>query len=863
MRFRVLGPLEVAPPTTTEPVTPRAAKIRAVLATLLVRANEVVSVDSLIDELWGENPPRTATTTLQVYISQLRKLLHTVDPEYGREALVTRPPGYALHLDPTHLDLAVFEELHESGRAALLRGDPAAAADLQRRALALWRAPLASDTPHGALLARTAVRLAEVRSAALEQRIRAELQLGRHQALVGELHAAVDEMPMREEFHALLMVALYRTGRQADALRAFAELRHSLVQELAIEPGRQIQQLHQRILAGDPELMRPPSAPAAPPGQEPAAVPGPRAGLPGRTADRLPSRDPLFTGRVESLDRLGALLRDVPAGSCVAVTGAAGVGKTALAVAAAHELGDVFPDGRVFVELDGQNGVASPAGALAALLRQLGVSGRLPSQVDELRPLFDALTEGRRLLLILDGCGDPAGVRALLPRTAGSTALITGRRIPPELTGRVLEVDPLAPDSAQELFSAAAGSRVVRRGADSAVREVAELCGGLPLALRAAAARLASRPHWGPEMLAARLRDEEHRLAELTASAPGFHDRLRSSYEEVGPELRRAIRLLGLLPAGSFGPREAAVVLGEDEAKTGDLLRELVAARLLLRVTEGPTRATHHRLHELWRLLALECLAAETSPAQLRAATARMADDYAERILVADVDGMPLLEWFALHQDGLVAVVRRCHAGGLWEQAVRLADAMTGLLEARAAWDAWEACHGMALEAARRAEDLVAEARLLRSLGDLSWQQRRLLAASEFYEGALLTADAAPAPTERGRALIGLADIQLDLGGIEGAAALLSPALDAVADSTRGRYEAHRALGLLALESGQPALAQGHFTDCLDAAGSLDDPRLTAFAQRCLSRAHGTGHAPPGWTELRPGTWRLTADEDL
>lgn len=868
MRFRILGPLEITSSAAAEPVRPRAAKIRAVLATLLVRANEIVSVDSLIDELWGEHPPRTATTTLQVYVSQLRKLLHTADPEYGRDALVTRPPGYALHLDPAQLDLTVFEELHHNGQKALLRGDHAAAADLQRRALQLWRAPLASDTPHGALLARTAVRLAEVRAAALEQRMRAELRLGHHQRLIGELHSAVAEMPMREEFHMLLMTALYRAGRQAEALRIFAQLRQTLVAELAIEPGQPLQLLHQRILSGDTELLHPAPLPrtseeSAPQdtGPEPApdtGRPG-RVSLPVRTPNRLPPRDPVFVGRSDELDRLGALLRDIPAGGCAAVAGAAGIGKTALAVAAGHELGDLFPDGRVFLEVGGPR-QADPADLLTRLLQRLGVDGPLPAGVAGLRRVLDRLTEDRRILLILDGAESPEHIRAVLPATAGSTALITCRRVPEGLTDRVLELDVLPQDEARRLFTAAAGRLIPQHGGETPVREIAALCEGLPLALRAAAARLASRPNWGPEMLAARLRGEQRRLAELSAAAPGFHDRLRSCYEETEPVLRRAFRLLGLVPVGPFDTRTAAAVLGEDVAKTGELLNSLVKAQLLRRVAGGPEHGTHHRMHPLWRLLALECLASESPAAEARAATARLAQEFTGQLREADGHaercGIHPLELFSRRQDGLVDVVRRCHAAGLWAQTVELADAMTGFLEARAAWDTWEACHALALEAARQQEDLAAEARLLRSLGDLAWQRRQLTAAGEFYERALLTADAAAAATERGRALVGLADLQLDAGGLEEAAALLSPALDAVADDPRGRYEAHRVLGLLALENVGADAAEAHFADCLGLATTLRDPRLESYAQRWLDRVQGQGHRPAGWSEVRPGVWR-------
>ncbi|NEC05880.1 AfsR/SARP family transcriptional regulator, partial [Streptomyces sp. SID7909] len=320
MRFRILGPLEVGGAGGPEPdsgssgnLTPRAAKIRVVLAALLVRANEIVSVDTLIDELWGEEPPRTATTTLQVYVSQLRKLLDEADAEYGRDALVTRAPGYELRLDPAQLDLTVFQELYERGQERMERREYEAAARLQRQALALWRGPLLSDTPHGPLLDGTAVRMTEVRTAALEQRIRADLHLGRQQALIGELQSVVAEFPLREEFFAHLMVALYRSGRQADALQVFARLRRGLVEELGIDPGLELQTLHRQILAGDPELLRPTGhggtvevsgadrargpVPGAGPG--PGTPDGPGASAAHRSVVELPAADQLFTGREE------------------------------------------------------------------------------------------------------------------------------------------------------------------------------------------------------------------------------------------------------------------------------------------------------------------------------------------------------------------------------------------------------------------------------------------------------------------------------------------------------------------------------------------------------------------------------------
>ncbi|MEW2418692.1 AfsR/SARP family transcriptional regulator [Streptomyces sp. NPDC046866] len=928
MRFRVLGPLEVtAPGTGGAALAPRAAKIRVVLAALLVRANETVSVDGLIDELWGEHPPRTAMTTLQVYVSQLRKLLHEADPEYGRDSLVTRAPGYLLRVDPAQLDLAAFEELHQRGREAMQRGDHAAAADFQQRALALWRGPLLSDTPHGPLLDSTAGRLAELRTSALEQRVRAELWLGRHQDLVGELQEITAELPMREEFHAHLMVALYRCGRQADALRVFARVRRALVDELAIEPGRPLQQLHRRILTGDTALLRPPglaagaepgtasgagadasaahhadaggpgrphasaagreaaphahsaagphtAPPPAPTGSAvpsaPAAEPaagtrghgaGVRAGVGAGAGALLAAQTPPappagFTGREEELDELSALLRTLPAGGAVVLTGAAGTGKTALALAAADRLAPLFPDGRVFLDLEGPDPKSSAAD-LVRLLRACGAEGPLPAHEAALRELLDGITRGRRMLFVLDGAADADRVRPLLPATAGSAALLTARREPEGLTGRVLTLREPAPREAGQLFLAAAG-RPADAADEAAVRELAALCGRLPLALRAAAELLAAHPHWTPRTLAARLREESGRLAELGRVERDFTARLRAPYEAAGEPERAAFRLLGLLPAGPFTARAAAAVLDLAPQAARTVLAGLERERLAEPEAVPDEPEEHWRLSEPLRLLAAQELSAHTPPDRTLAATVRLAQAYAQdlRRLTAEPSEERRLERFTRREAALLAVVRTAHRAGLWAQTVELATAMTPFVEARASWEVWEAGHALALEAAQRLGDLAAEARLLRSLGDLAWQRRRLSAAGDYYEQALLTADAAPAAAERGRALVGLADLQLDAGAVEGAAALLSPALDAVADDPRGTWEARRVLALVALETHGPSAARPHFTACLDLATTLGDPRLHSYAHRWLTRL--TTPTPTACREIRPGIWRTT-----
>ncbi|MGW6704443.1 BTAD domain-containing putative transcriptional regulator [Streptomyces sp. NPDC054956] len=832
-------------------LTPRAAKVRVVLATLLVRVNEVVSVDSLIDELWGEQPPRTAMTTLQVYISQLRKMLRDADPQAGGELLQTRSPGYLFRLDPGQLDLSVFEDLHARGREALAAGDHTGAADLQRRALELWRGPLLSDTPHGSLLDSMAVRLSEVRTAALEQRVRAELQLGRHQELLGELRALTAELPMHEEFHAHLMVALYRTGRQADALETFAKLRRTLVDDLAIEPGRQIQQLHSRILTGDPALLRPSAASAAR-----AAAPAPAPALPELPVTELPQPDPLFTGRDAELTELEALLEDAPAGGCVLVSGPAGSGKTALAAAAAHRAAAAFPDGRVLVRArTGGDGRTAGAETLASALRAFGTTGTLPRDEDELAALLRRLTEGRRVLLVLDDVASAAQLRPLLASAPGCVVLATCRGLPRGTAALGVQTLPLGP------LGPAAGRTLLAD--DEASEELTALCGGLPLALRAVAARLASHPRWTTTALADRLRPRETRLAELRTADEECYEVLHAAYAGADEADRAAFRLLGAVPSGPFAADTAAAALGSTAARAEGSLESLVEAGLLLALPEGG-----YRLPELLGLLAAQRLAEEEPATVAHEATARLCEALAGGLEAAQhaghLDGLHPLQWFEQRGPQLADALVRAHRAGLWPQTVRLADGMAPFLEALAAWDVWERCHTTALDAARRLGDGAAEARQLRSLGDLAWQRRRLEEAGEHYRQALRAVEtagpAASAETgpERVRALAGLVDLRLDEGAPADAARLLDPLLDEVPEDMRGRWELSRVRGLLAVETRLPGAAETHFGQCLTLASALGDRRLESYARRWLNRLGGGEHRED-WSEVRPGVWRARA----
>ena len=875
MRFRILGPMEVessAGPGV--PYAPRAAKLRVVLGSLLVHSPEVVSAAALTDELWQDGPPRTATTTLQVYVSQLRKHLNAAEDGFGQQALLTRRPGYLLRLDPEQLDLACFESLHAGGRRALEAGDFAQASALQRRALELWRGPLLSDTPHGPALEAAAVRLDEAAAAALELRIRADLALGRHRELVPELQEVTRRYPLREEFHGHLMLALFRTGRQAEALSAFARLRRELVAELAIEPCRQLRRLHMRILAGDERLLSGDATRTAA-----ASVAAPPAARP----VLLPAADPALTGREQELAHVVDLLTSAPAGTCVALAGMPGVGKTALAVAAAHRCAGAFPDGRVFLDLEPEPGrPLSDAQALARLLRRAGATGPLPGSTEDLRDALHTLLAGRRLLLVLDHAHDEARLRLLLAAAGGCRVLATMRRTPASLTAvRSVSLDPLPPEAARALLVTASGLVTQRpaalpaegtRGAGAAraaaprsalsasaeptaepaeLADIAALCGGLPLALRGAAAQLAARPHWTARILRARLRAAPGRLDALRAGGIDIRGALLRAYDAAPDDQRAAFRLLALLPDAPFRPGEAAAALGLAAAAAGRRAESLVDARLLEAEARG-----RYRFHPLMRLLAGELLARYEPPDSRRAAAGRVAEAYAAALAAAGPAAAFPEPGLAAH----VGLLRTAHANGAWLPALRLADALSCGLVPRAAWRLWRTAHTLGLDAARRVEDRAGEARMLCSLGELAWQQRQSARCEELYGMAARAARAAvgAADDELGRALVGLADLRRDSGAHDAAGALLDRALALLPDHSPARPDALRAAALLALARRENALAAALFTDCRDLAGAVRNRPLETYARRCLRRVADPCEHPGTPLEVRPGVWRLS-----
>jgi DNA-binding SARP family transcriptional activator/tetratricopeptide (TPR) repeat protein len=745
MEFRILGPVEVW--DGAQRLDLGGPKPRALLGVLLLHANQVVSTDYLVDQLWGEAPPPTARNLVQVYVSRLRQALHrSRDASAAAPVLATRSSGYLLRVEPGELDLDCFESLTAAARRAAADGDLEGAAERWRAALALWRGPaLAGATSE---VRRTAVpRLEEARLMVLEERLEVDLGLGRQVELVGELEALVAAHPDRERLRRQLMLALYRSGRQGQALAVYRSTRRVLVEELGLEPSAALQELERAILRGDPAI-----APAPPAGaearQQPAAPPGPC---------QLPPDIDDFTGRQAAVAQVQRLLEKERATAIVisAIAGKAGVGKTALAVHVAHRLRPRFPDGQLYVNLRGAEAQAlAPADVLAGFLRALGVEGAAIAEgLDERVRQYRSWLADRRVLVVLDNAASEAQVRPLLPASGGCAALVTSRaRLGGLEAAHLLTLDVLKADHAVQLVAKLAGRARVAAEPEAA-RAIVQLCGWLPLAVRIAGARLASRPHWRLALLAQRLADERRRLDELTSGDLEVRASVALSYQGRGEEERRLFRLLGVLAAPSFPAWVAAALLEVPLAEGEELLERLVDAQLVEAASQDHAGQQRYQLHDLLRVFAKERLEDEepvpgrqASLERVLRASMRLAE-HANSLLVPsglDVYGCdpgaggrpehPALvtterdpaSWFEAERASLVAAVRQACEADQWELGWRLATALAGFFQLRAYWSDWRRTNALALRAARRAGDRDGQARVLASLGDLYNYRSRL-----------------------------------------------------------------------------------------------------------------------------------------
>ena len=684
MEFRLLGPVEVRDGDAAVPIG--GSKPRALLAALLLDLGTVVPAQRLVDVVWGDAPPDTARGLVQTYVSTLRRALHRPGQD---DVILTRAPGYLLRAEPAELDLVRFGRDVAAGREAARVGRYEDAAGLLRQALSVWRGSALGGVD-SELLASEAARLDEQRLSVVEERVAAEFALRRHEALVPELVGLVGAHPTREGLRRALMVALYRSGRQAEALAAYREGRRVLRDELGVEPGAGLRQAHEAILHGhDPEDAPTQDQPAQhqPTQHLPAQHPEPQStqpppaqqpgGNPGARPAQLPPVPADFTGRAAQIaalvDRLAPAPDSPPAHEmpvCV-ITGKGGTGKSTLAVRAGHELAGRYPDGQLFASLRGMTDTpAQPEAVLAQFLAALGDADP-PATLAERTDRYRSLTAGRRILVVLDDAASEAQVRPLLPGTGGCAVLVTSRGRLPGLAGAdLVELDVLDAAEATAMLARIAGAQRVDAEPDAA-RALLERCGRLPLAVRIVGARLATRRHWTLAHLADRLADEERRLDELEVGDLQVRASIGLSYHALDSRARRALRRLGLLGLADFPAWVLAALLDTGEADAGGgsgtrgaghvgagqrgaggsaanagaanggaadggaadpVLEHLLDAQLIDFATVDEAGQARYQLHDLLRLYAAERAVDEEWPNDLMAAVHRVLVGWLRRV---------------------------------------------------------------------------------------------------------------------------------------------------------------------------------------------------------------------------------------
>lgn len=748
VEFALLGPLEVRVSGSPTPVG--SVRLQTVLAALLLERGQVVGLDRLITALWEDDPPATARVQAQISISRLRAWLKQ---QSLPATISTRGNGYLLDVPAGAVDLAQFRQQVAHARQEIGRDAASAAAGLSR-ALRLWRGDALAGLDNRMIRA-AAVRLDEERLTITEEYIDLELSLGRHREVIGQLRQLTAAHPLRERLYGQLMRALYGDGQQAAALEVFRQARRTLQEELGLDPSEELRALERGILE---QNLTDATVAIAAGGHPPASVPR-----------QLPAAPRVFVGRDQAVSQIQQLLADrsTPTAAVVLITGAPGVGKTALALHTAHAMAEQFPDGQLFAHLRGGDGRPEPpVGVLGHFLRSLGVAPNMvPAQETERAAMYRSELAGRRVLILLDDAVAAWQVTPLVPG-AGGVVIVTARNVLPGLSSHRLDVKVLTPEASRHLLASVVGDSRVDAEPDEAAA-VSQACGHLPLALQVAAAKLASRPHWHLGRLARRLADESRRLDELSLDGTGVRASITVSYEALPVPARRLLGLLRLVGATDFAAWVAAPLLDIPADDGLDLVDELVDA-CLVEVHIGSGRRTRYRLHDLVRAYAREVLVEE--PAAIRACAqerllrcwlflARQAHrrEYGGEytVLRAGAADWPLpqeladellpdpLEWFSQEQANLVTAITQAAEIGDAELCVDLAVSSVALFEHRSMLRQWRQTHDLAFAVARRTGHDRAEAVIRCSRAGLALVEHRwsdavadLTAAKAWFEQA-------------------------------------------------------------------------------------------------------------------------------
>ncbi|MFJ7326467.1 BTAD domain-containing putative transcriptional regulator [Streptomyces cyaneofuscatus] len=578
MEFRILGPLELS--NKGAPLKVAGSKRQAVLGALLLADGSAVNIDRLIEAVWGTEAPTTAAKQIRNAISDLRRLHAELGERIGLVG-----DGYRLELDGCHLDARVFACHVAEARKAMSEERHTQALESLRAAIALWRGPVLDGLERRVLEAQ-ATGLNELRLASMEQRGELELAQGNHQGLLSELSVWVAENPLRERLVAQFMVALHRSGAQASALEVFDRTRRTLREELGVNHGAELREAHRYILRGGGVARRVETA--------------------GVRHNNLPAGVAHFTGRV----REKRIIREASGNAqedrensrayakVIAIDGMAGIGKTTLAVQAAHELAPFYPDGQLFADLRAyttSDRSQSLHAVLGTLLSGLGVAPEaVPPGVEDRIVAWRRLLLDRRALIVLDNVADTTQVTSLLPTAPGCLTLVTSRKRLMNLSPtHQLTLQGLSPHDGRVLFAKIAGDDRPRREPDAAER-VLRLCAGLPLAIRLAATRLRHRPSWTASHLAARLASGGQWMSILEAENSSLAEVFRQSYEGLNPAEQRMFRLLGRMPRSRIEARRVAALVGLSVIHTSNLLESLVDSHVL-----SATGPASYQLHEL------------------------------------------------------------------------------------------------------------------------------------------------------------------------------------------------------------------------------------------------------------------------
>ncbi|MEW9553288.1 BTAD domain-containing putative transcriptional regulator [Nonomuraea sp. NPDC050783] len=778
LKLFLLGPVHAS--VEARPIDLGVRKQRFVLALLALEANKQVTTERLVELVWPHDPPVTARGMIHTYISGLRGALARAG---CRGVSVERTAGaYRLSCDADRIDVHRFRALLAEARAT---DDDGARVELLRGALALWRGPALAGTAPEDVREIVCRGLDEARLSAVEDLIAAQLRLGRHEELLEELLALAAEHPGRPRLIGGLMQALHRAGRTAEALTIYQQTRQHLGDELGLDPPAELQELHLSIVRNDPVR-----APGLAPRDDP--VPAPR---------QLPADLPAFAGRAGGLESLLALAdgeRTGATATVVAIDGMAGIGKTALAVHAAHLLADRFPDGQLFVDLHGfTHGVAptAPSDALYGLLSALGTPReRIPRRLDERAALLRTTLAGRRLLILLDNALSEAQIQPLLPGSPGCLVLVTSRhRLDGLDDAHRIRLDVLPHDDAVAMFTGIAGDG----HPDALVTELVELCGRLPLAIRVAAARLRARPAWTLAHLVDRLRDRNRRLAELEVGQRSVTSAIDLSYQQLTAPQQRLFRLLGLHPGPDADAYSAAALAGTGLDQAERLLDDLLEASLVHEPAPG-----RYQLHDLLRTYAA---AVEEPGLQRHAALRRLLDYYAHTAAKAmkvlypfetpprsRTAGTPVpapsFPTPARAKRWLDTELANLLAAATHEQPGHTPHLSTILhLHLRTRGDYTEPVHTRVLQIAKRTRDEHAQAEALLSLGEGHLRSGRFAQAGSLLLQALALAQTIGHAPFQAEALTGLGEAQLQSG------------------LHRQAYDCYERALLIATETGHPA----------------------------------------------------------